>query len=122
MYRTKHTLIILAYAFLIVLFFCGGYIIGIIGDNINLNTVIKTPDTVPVSAIENAEDSAKKYELILEDYELYLYKLVGERRELLYSHPINEEIFPKSDMEQLRNGVYFDNLSDAQSLLENFVS
>lgn len=118
MYKEKHTLLICAYTLLMALFFCGGYAIGTGIDSFSDKT---NPQTVSVSAVEE-NVSENQFELILDRSELFLYKKIGERRELLYSHPISESIFPQSDIEQLKQGVYFDNLSDAQSLLENFVS
>ena len=121
MYKVRNTLIIFAYVLLMVLFFFGGYTIGGIqhGD-ISLSS---TPEPLIVPAVApNINQNSYSYEIILSNSELLLYKVDGDTRELLYSHPISENIFPNEDMEELKNGVKFDKLSDAQSLLENFVS
>lgn len=121
MMKTKNTLIICAYVLLMTLFFFGGYAAG--GMRRNKIAAVPTPEpvSVPVAAV-NPDQSVIQYELILDHSELFLYKKDGEDTELLYSHPISENIFPREDMEELKNGVYFETLEDAQSLLENFVS
>ncbi len=116
--KTKNILIVAAYVLLMVLFFFGGYTVG--GIQQKQLAVVSTPhpDIVPAVAI----DGTAKYQLILINSELFLYKNSGNIHELLYSHPITEHIFPPEDIEELKHGIYFDKLSDAQSLLENFVS
>lgn len=121
MYKVRNTLIIFAYVLLMVLFFFGGYTIGGIQNGDVSLTSTPEPLIVPAVAPNTAQNSYS-YEIILSNSELLLYKIDGDTRELLYSHPISENIFPKEDMEELKNGVKFEKLSDAQSLLENFVS
>lgn len=102
------------------LFFFGGYTIGsVYGTQVPVSPTAE-PQIIPAAASE--VKSVSKYELILSNSELMLFKRVNERRELLYSHPIIESLYPPDDIEELKHGVDFDNLSDAQSLLENFVS
>lgn len=115
----KNTLIICAYVLLMALLFFGGYAIG--GMQNSKVAVSATPQPVTLPAAVSGPQRAS-YELILENSELFLYKRLGQDSELLYSHPITENIFPREDMEELKNGILFDNLKDAQSLLENFVS
>lgn len=121
MMKTKNTLIICAYVLLMTLFFFGGYAAGGMRRNEIAAVPTSEPVSVPVAAV-NPDQSVIQYELILDHSELFLYKKDGEDTELLYSHPISENIFPREDMEELKNGVYFETLEDAQSLLENFVS
>ena len=118
--KTKNILIVAAYVLLMVLFFFGGYTVG--GIQQKQLAVVSTPqpNIIPAAAINGA--SSIKYQLILINSELFLYKNSDDTHELLYSHPITEHIFPPEDIEELKNGIYFDKLSDAQSLLENFVS
>ena len=120
MTKTKNTLIICAYVLLMTLFFFGGYTIG----GVRRNEIAAAPTPVPVSVPAAAVNPRQqtRYRIILSNSELFLYKRDGEESELLYSHPIIEDIFPHEDMEELRRGVEFDNLHDAQRLLENFVS
>lgn len=116
----KNTLIVCAYVLLMVLFFFGGYAMG--GARRETTVAVSaTPEPVTVPAAVAGPQKAR-YELVLENSELFLYKRDGESSELLYSHPIIETVFPREDVEELRNGVWFDSLDDAQSLLENFVS
>ena len=116
--KAKNILIVAAYVLLMVLFFFGGYTVG--GIQQKQLAVVSTPQphTIPAAAM----NTSVKYQLILINSELFLYKNAGDIHELLYSHPIPEHIFPPEDIEELRHGIYFDKLSDAQSLLENFVS
>ena len=117
----KNTLIVCAYVLLMVLFFFGGYAMGGARREKTTVAVSATPEPVTVPAAV-AGPQKSRYELVLENSELFLYKRDGESSELLYSHPIIETVFPREDVEELRNGVWFDSLDDAQSLLENFVS
>ncbi len=116
----RNTLITAAYVSMMTLFFFGGYALG--------TSRAKTTAAVsatPVPAVRAASTSAREsahYELVLENSELFLYKRTGTDSELLYSHPITESVFPREDLDELRGGVSFDTLKDAQSLLENFVS
>lgn len=116
----KNTLIVCAYVLLMVLFFFGGYTMGGLRSE-KMVAVSATPEPVNVPVAVSGPQKAR-YELILENSELFLYKRDGDSSELLYSHPIIENVFPREDVEELKNGVSFDNLDDAQSLLENFVS
>lgn len=116
--KIKNILIVAAYVLLMVLFFFGGYTVG--GIQQKQLAVVSTPQPYAVPAA--ALNTSVKYQLILINSELFLYKDTGNIHELLYTHPIPEHIFPPEDIEELKNGIYFDKLSDAQSLLENFVS
>lgn len=118
--KTKNILIVAAYVLLMVLFFFGGYAIGGIRQRPIAVVSTPQPNILPAAAIDGSQKL--QYELILINSELFLYKNEGNSHELLYSHPITENIFPPADIEELKRGVYFDKLSEAQSLLENFVS
>lgn len=116
--KIKNVFIIGAYVLLMTLFFIGGYAVGGIKQQSTVLSSTPVPNTVPVAASQHDV----KYELVLINSELFLYKNTSKSHELLYSHPITENIFPNKDTEELKRGIYFETLEDAQSLLENFVS
>ena len=118
--KIRNILIVAAYVLLMTLFFFGGYAVGGIEQKPIAVVSTPQPNTIPAAAVQSEENV--KYELILINSELFLYKNTSNSHELLYSHPITENIFPKEDTEELKKGIYFEKLEDAQSLLENFVS
>lgn len=117
--KARNILTIAAYVLLMTLFFFGGYAVG--GIEQKTVAVVSTPQPKSVQAAASIQEPAR-YELILINSELFLYKNTSNSHELLYSHPITENIFPKEDTDELKKGLYFEKLEDAQSLLENFVS
>ena len=112
----KNTLIVSSYVLLVALFFGGGYAIGRIG----------VSDSVPtVAAVEevNANDvKTTVYEVKVENGLLQINKCVGDNKTAILSEEISENVFPSEDIDELKKGVEFDNLDEAQQMFENFVS
>ena len=96
----KNTLIVSSYVLLVALFFGGGYAIGRIGVSDSVPTPMPT-----VAAVEevNAND-------------------VRDNKTAILSEEISENVFPSEDIDELKKGVEFDNLDEAQQMFENFVS
>lgn len=118
MKKMKNTLIVSSYVLLVALFFSGGYALGRTSTK---KDVTPTPTT---SAVEAAKISVKtpEYELITEDGMLSIYKCIGDNKTVVMSEEISEDIFPKEDIDELRKGVRFERLEQAQQMFENFVS
>ena len=111
----KNTLIVSSYVLLVALFFGGGYAIGRIGVSDSVPTPMPT-----VAAVEevNANDvKTTVYEVKVENSLLQINKCVA-----ILSEEISENVFPSEDIDELKKGVEFDNLDEAQQMFENFVS
>lgn len=118
MKKMKNTLIISSYLLLVALFFSVGYALGSAGTKGNGSPVpVMETYEIPETEIETPE-----YELISEDGVLTIYRCIGSSRNVIMSEEISEDIFPKEDIEELREGVRFKRLEQAQQMFENFVS
>ena len=116
----KNTLIVSSYVLLVALFFGGGYAIGRIGVSDSVPTPMPT-----VAAVEevNANDvKTTVYEVKVENGLLQINKCVGDNKTAIFSEEISENVFPSEDIDELKKGVEFDNLDEAQQMFENFVS
>lgn len=125
MNKIKNSMIIASYVLLIAVFFMGGYALG--GYNKDVTGVVQATvspgygEAVNAVNIEEAEEMTV-YTVIMENGILKLYSVTGGVSTLLGSEEISENIFPREDIELLKNGVTMDNIGDAQALFENFVS
>lgn len=116
----KNTLIVSSYVLLVALFFGGGYATGRIGVSDSVPTPMPT-----VAAVEevNANDvKTTVYEVKVENGLLQINKCVGDNKTAILSEEISENVFPSEDIDELKKGVEFDNLDEAQQMFENFVS
>ncbi len=121
----KKTLIISSYVLLVALFFGGGYAIGRIGTDTVPDTAVTPPEAT--AAAEQAmsgsvEETAPYYEVIAESNMLKIYRCEGKVKDTVASEQISIDIYPRSDVAELREGVSFDSLAEAQRMFENFVS
>lgn len=64
----------------------------------------------------------ENYRLVLEGENLNFYLVVEEEWLLLESAEITAELFPKEDIDVLKNGVFVDNLEDGIGIIEDFSS
>ncbi len=116
----KNTLIVSSYLLLVALFFGGGYAIGRSGvKDTATSEIMPTPEAVETTAdkIESPE-----YELIIEEGVLKINKCIDEEKTVISSEEISESVFPREDVEELKRGVRFKRLEQAQQMFENFVS
>lgn len=121
---TRYIIPVLSYLFLTGLFFSAGYLIGIRSSNeiMTVNPVItatEKPKTVDNSVSEGIK---KHYRVILEDGHIRLYIDEKEKSHLLSNDIISEASYPGSDITKLKEGVIFDELSEALLFIENFLS
>jgi hypothetical protein len=119
----KNSLIIASYVLLVAIFFAGGYAFG----NYKIEGVVQSTEAPrPVEAVSAANISEAEevtvYTVIMENGVLKLYSVTDGEKTQIAGQKISENIFPKQDIEMLKNGVTTDNLGDAQELFENFVS
>lgn len=121
MKKLKNTLIISSYVLLVALFFGGGYAIGRIGAGQEETPIpVQTPGTIETVSENFVEGPI--YKVVIEDSVLKIYKCIGEEKTIIMSEEISENVFPKDDIEELRAGVEFERLEQAQQMFENFVS
>lgn len=117
----KNTLIVSSYVLLVALFFTGGYALGRIGVNGSEPTIpVETPmavETVTENVVGNPV-----YEVKIEDGVLQLNKCIDENKTLILSEEVSEGVFPTDDVTELKKGVIFERLEQAQQMFENFVS
>lgn len=125
MNKIKNSFIIASYLLLMAVFFMGGYALGGYKGEptgvVQATIAPEKPEAVNAVNIEEAEEMTV-YTVIMENGVLKLYSVTGEENTLLGSEEISENIFPREDIEMLKNGVTMDNIGDAQELFENFVS
>mgnify|MGYP001490785991 CR=1 FL=1 len=113
----KNTLIVSSYVLLVALFFGGGYAIGRIGVSDSVPTPMPT-----VAAVDANDVKTTVYEVKVENGLLQINKCVGDNKTAILSEEISENVFPSEDIDELKKGVEFDNLDEAQQMFENFVS
>lgn len=113
----KNSIIISSYVLLALAFFFGGYAAGKRPEN---RTVMNNSEEV--KEVEAVTPLKSIYYLVIEDDALNLYNISNGERLLVASEVISENIYPSEDIRELKNGVTFDNIEDAQALFENFVS
>lgn len=121
MNKMKNTAVILAYVLLAAILFSGGYIIG--------KTTMGGYEHERYEAAEAAaeitaaeETLSPMYEVKAENGKITIYKCIDDKKTPLMSDEISERVFPKEDIEELRAGVTFERLEQAQQMFENFVS
>ena len=117
MTREKKVIFVSTYALLIVGFFFCGYALGKLPGREEADIVSE-----PVAAINEGTVESEIYYLTLKDGILEFYSISDGEKTLIASENVSENIFPTDDMRDLKNGVTFDNIEDAQALFENFVS
>ncbi len=117
----KNTLIISSYLLLVALFFSGGYALGRRGTE--GEAPLPQATAYPAWNAEKTENEGEpEYEVVIEDGILKIYKCIGKSKSVVTSEEISESVFPTQDIAELREGVRFERLEEAQQLFENFVS
>ncbi len=121
MKNLKNTLIVSSYVLLAALFFTGGRAIGKIGAEKEIPVVPEiTPEAVTAAAEKTVE--SPEYEVVIEGGALRMYECMGNIKTIVASEEISENVFPAEDVRDLREGVRFERLEQAQQMFENFVS
>lgn len=122
---SRHILTAASYVFLTALFFGAGYLIGFE----NGDGMLSTPVSVSSSADETdttpspaPTEMSASYRVVLEDGELRMYLDENGGSRLVSNEQVSEALFPKSDIETLKKGLFFNTLEEALSMMENFLS
>ncbi len=107
--------------------FGGGYLIG--ANSIPSEAENKSPSPPSLQSYnfepaENDDDEGfeEMYLLKSEDNILTLYRITGELTSVIKSVEINTSFLPSEDRIKLNNGIYFDNVEEGFSLIEDFTS
>ena len=87
-----------------------------------------TPKTVLSHRLENDEDKEVEtpkiitYKVFLYDKTLCLFEIDGESKKLITQMEINPEIYPESDIAELKKGIEAYCKEDGYEILENFAN
>lgn len=109
--------------------FGGGYLIGsnsVPSQVINENAPTKTPSLEsynPEPIIDdNGKTSAEQFLLKDENGVLTLYRISDEVTSIIKSIQFDSSFLPSDDRIKLEKGIYFDNIEQGFSLIEDFTS
>lgn len=121
MERKQNIITITAYVFLMILFFMFGYLIGKSNAEKRFHT---QADNTPIRSVSSPTlvPEMDFYSIKLDGELLLLSRVDPSGEEVIYSIEISESIFPPEDIEELKNGITFSNISEAHAFIENFVS
>ena len=88
----------------------------------------ETQKTVLSHRLENEEKVTEEtpkiitYRVFLDDKILYLYEVNGDSKKLITQMEINPEIYPESDIAELKKGIEAYCKEDGYEILENFAN
>ncbi len=109
--------------------FGGGYLIGVNSvpsQAIDENIPTKTPSLEsynPQPIIDdNEENSTEQFLLKDENGVLTLYRISDEVTSIIKSIQFDSSFLPSDDRIKLEKGIYFDNIEEGFSLIEDFTS
>ena len=121
----------ISYVILAVIFssigFGGGYLIGA---NSTLTDAVEVPPSPPslesynfeVTSDNEENQTRETYLLKNENDVLTLYRITDEVTSIIKSIKINSSFLPSEDRIKLNKGIYFDNIEEGFSLIEDFTS
>ncbi len=122
MEKKSNIIMVLAYVLLVFVFFGAGFFVG----------TLRTPKPVISRAVSKNElmdvsmpatiTEKLQYAVRLNDDELSLLRITQDGEEMIYSVNISVSMFPKNDIEQLKEGIECENIDEARALIENFSS
>ncbi len=127
-FRKTFSYVILAFIFCLV-GFGGGYLIGANSVPTKADNELTTPippslqsySSQPIQD-DDDNDSDECYLLKNEKNILTLYRITDEVTSVIKSIEINPSILPSEDRIKLRKGIYFDDIEEGFSLIEDFTS
>ena len=91
-------------------------------DNFHTELILSESEVVTVEEVNANDVKTTVYEVKVENGLLQINKCVGDNKTAILSEEISENVFPSEDIDELKKGVEFDNLDEAQQMFENFVS
>ena len=107
--------------------FGGGYLIGANSTPSIANDSPPSPPSLEsynfeIIADDEQKESAETYLLKNENDILTLYRITDETTSIIKSIEINSSFLPSEDRIKLSKGIYFDNVEEGFSLIEDFTS
>lgn len=127
-FKKTFSYVILAFIFCLI-GFGGGYLIGANSVPTKADDEIVTTNPPSLQSyssqpIENDDDNefSECYLLKSENNTLTLYRITDEVTSVIKSIEINPSILPSEDRIKLNKGIYFDNIEEGFSLIEDFTS
>ncbi len=106
--------------------FGGGYLLGANSVPSQAENKSPAPPSLQSYNFEPAENDDEDFEemylLKSEDNILTLYRITDELTSVIKSVEINTSYLPSEDRIKLNNGIYFDNVEEGFSLIEDFTS
>lgn len=126
-FRKTFSYVILALIFCLV-GFGGGYLIGAnsvpikADDKLNapISPTLQSYNSQPIQ--DDDEEFDECYLLKNENNTLTLYRITDEVTSVIKSIEINTSILPSEDRIKLQKGIYFDDIEEGFSLIEDFTS
>ncbi len=122
MEKKSNIIMILAYVLLVFMFFGAGFFVGtltnpkpVVSRTVSKNELMSV--SMPATITEKLQYSVK-----LQGDELSLLRITQDGEEMIYSIKISQNMFPKDDIEQLKEGIECENIDEARALIENFSS
>ena len=126
-FKKTFSYVILAFTFCLI-GFGGGYLIGANSVPTRADdelTITNTPSLESYSSqpIENDEKALDEYYLLKNENDiLTLYRITDEVTSVIKSIEINTAFLPSEDRIKLNKGIYFDDIEEGFSLIEDFTS
>lgn len=119
----KNIFIAASYVLLAAVFFLAGFAVGGIGGGEETEARTASVTTEEYDEVQATFFARTPYyEVIIEDSVLKINKCIGDDKILVTEEEISENVFPPDDMAELRDGIKFERLEQAQQMFENFVS
>ena len=122
MEKKSNIIMVFAYVLLVIMFFGAGFFVGmlrapkpVVSRTVSKNELMSV--SMPATITEKLQYCVK-----LKDYELSLLRVTQDGEEKIYSIKISVSMFPKDDIEQLKEGIECKNIDEARALIENFAS
>ena len=128
-FKKTFSYVILAFIFCLI-GFGGGYIIGAnsvptkADDQVatTLPPSLESYNSQPIQTDDDNNDFKECFLLKNENNTLTLYRITDEVTSVIKSIEINPSFLPSEDRIKLNNGIYFDDIEEGFSLIEDFTS
>lgn len=124
----KHAVILFSAAILGISGITAAYIFTDNNTDINVKEALPQKDETaeiyhPVVTVEPYEEPPSVYYMLTAENEaLKLYEVNGENKKAVKTAEITPDMFPKEDIELLKNGIHALSLEEGIEIMENFIS
>jgi len=122
MERKQNIITIAAYVLLMVLFFMFGYFVGMTNTKSSSSKAVPHNTYTQSASLPTTIEEKDFYNVKIDGNTLLLTKVNSVGREVIYSVEISESIFPPDDIDELKEGINFSSIYEANAFIENFTS